>query len=51
MHVRTVTVIDDRGTGRSVVGGLRDLTVLTTTGSQFWGSSAPAVRDRASSVP
>ena len=30
-------MIDDRELGRSVVSGLRDLVVLNTTGSQFWG--------------
>jgi urate oxidase len=36
-YTRTVTVIDDAGLGRSVVGGVGDLIVLNTTGSQFWG--------------
>jgi urate oxidase len=36
-YTRTVTVIDDQDLGRSVVGGLHDLLVLNTTGSQFWG--------------
>jgi urate oxidase len=36
-YTRTVTVIDDTELGRSVVGGVGDLTVLNTTGSQFWG--------------
>jgi urate oxidase len=36
-YVRTTTVIDDQEGGRSVVGGLKDLIVLNTTGSQFWG--------------
>ena len=36
-YVRTTTVIDDQQGGRSVVGGLKDLIVLNTTGSQFWG--------------
>jgi urate oxidase len=36
-YTRTTTVIDDQDLGRSVVSGLRDLIVLNTTGSQFWG--------------
>jgi urate oxidase len=36
-YIRTVTVIGDQDHGRSVVGGLRDLLMLNTTGSQFWG--------------
>ena len=36
-YTRTVTVIDDAGLGRSVVGGVGDLIVLNTAGSQFWG--------------
>jgi urate oxidase len=36
-YTRTVTVIDDAESGRSVVGGVGDLIVLNTTGSQFWG--------------
>ncbi len=36
-YTRTVTVIDDAELGRSVVGGVGDLIVLNTTGSQFWG--------------
>src|SRR6201994_1578295 len=36
-YTRTTTVIEDREFGRSVVGGLQDLIVLNTTGSQFWG--------------
>jgi len=36
-YARTVTVIDDAELGRSVVGGVGDLIVLNTTGSQFWG--------------
>jgi urate oxidase len=36
-YTRLVTVHDDQELGRSVVGGIGDLTVLNTTGSQFWG--------------
>src|SRR6201996_4419618 len=36
-YTRLVTVHDDRELGRSVVGGIGDLIVLNTTGSQFWG--------------
>ena len=36
-YIRTVTVLDDTELGRSVVGGVGDLIVLNTTGSQFWG--------------
>ena len=36
-YTRTVTVIDDQELGRSVVGGIEDLIVLNTTGSEFWG--------------
>jgi urate oxidase len=36
-YTRTVTVTEDREQGRSVVGGLEDLVVLNTTGSEFWG--------------
>jgi urate oxidase len=35
--VRTVTVTVDRSLGASVVSGIRDLVVLNTTGSEFWG--------------
>jgi urate oxidase len=34
---RTVAVTDDAELGRSVVGGVGDLIILNTTGSQFWG--------------
>ena len=36
-YTRLVTVHDDQELGRSVTGGIGDLTVLNTTGSQFWG--------------
>jgi urate oxidase len=35
--VRTTTVIVDRGLGVSVVSGVRDLVVMNTTASEFWG--------------
>jgi urate oxidase len=36
-HTRTATVISDADLGASVVGGIEDLVVLNTTGSEFWG--------------
>ncbi|HEY2287785.1 MAG TPA: urate oxidase, partial [Streptosporangiaceae bacterium] len=36
-YTRTATVITDAELGASVVGGIADLVVLNTTGSQFWG--------------
>jgi urate oxidase len=36
-HTRTATVITDAELGASVVGGIADLVVLNTTGSEFWG--------------
>jgi urate oxidase len=50
--VRTTTVITDAGAGASVVSGIRDLTVMNTTGSEFWGypkdpyTTLPETRDR-----
>jgi urate oxidase len=35
--VRTATVIHDVALGTSVVGGVKDLVVLNTTASEFWG--------------
>ncbi|UQX88363.1 urate oxidase [Jatrophihabitans telluris] len=35
--VRTTTVIVDRELGTSIVSGIKDLTVLNTTNSEFWG--------------
>jgi urate oxidase len=35
--VRTATVIHDVALGTSVVGGIKDLVVLNTTASEFWG--------------
>jgi urate oxidase len=36
-YTRTATVTTDAGLGTSVVGGIADLVVLNTTGSEFWG--------------
>jgi urate oxidase len=36
-YTRTATVITDADLGASVVGGIEDLVVLNTTGSEFWG--------------
>jgi urate oxidase len=36
-YTRTATVITDAELGASVVGGIADLVVLNTTGSEFWG--------------
>ncbi|HEY0167311.1 MAG TPA: urate oxidase [Jatrophihabitans sp.] len=36
-EVRTVTVVHDEQSGSWVLGGLRELTLLNTTGSEFWG--------------
>ncbi|MDQ1739596.1 MAG: urate oxidase [Pseudonocardiales bacterium] len=36
-EIRTVTVIHDERSGSWVVGGLRELTLLNTTDSEFWG--------------
>jgi len=50
--VRTTTVIVDSAAGPSVVSGLRDLVVLNTTGSEFWGypkdpyTTLPETKDR-----
>jgi urate oxidase len=35
--VRTTTVVHDAAAGTSVVSGIKDLTLLNTTGSEFWG--------------
>jgi urate oxidase len=35
--VRTATVIHDVALGTSVLGGIRDLVVMNTTASEFWG--------------
>ena len=35
--VRTTTVVHDAAAGTSVVSGIKDLIVLNTTGSEFWG--------------
>ena len=36
-ETRTVTVLHDERSGSWVVGGLRELTLLNTTDSEFWG--------------
>jgi urate oxidase len=36
-EVRTVTVVHDGQSGSRVIGGLRELTLLNTTDSEFWG--------------
>ncbi len=36
-EVRTVTVVNDEQSGSWVLGGLRELTLLNTTDSEFWG--------------
>jgi urate oxidase len=49
---RTTTVIHDVELGVSVVSGVEDLTVLNTTGSEFWGfprdeyTTLPEAKDR-----
>jgi urate oxidase len=50
--VRTTTVVVDQVLGASVVSGVRDLVVLNTTGSEFWGypkdpyTTLPETKDR-----
>ena len=50
--VRTTTVHVDSALGTSVVSGLRDLTLLNTTASEFWGypkdqyTTLPETKDR-----
>jgi urate oxidase len=50
--VRTTTVVLDAERGASVVSGVRDLVVLNTTASEFWGypkdeyTTLPETRDR-----
>lgn len=36
-YTRTATVVTAAGLGSSAVGGIADLVVLSTTGSEFWG--------------
>jgi urate oxidase len=36
-EIRTVTVVHDEQSGSRVLGGLRELTLLNTTDSEFWG--------------
>lgn len=49
---RTTTVIRDAGLGASVVSGIKDLVVLNTTASEFWGypkdpyTTLPETKDR-----
>jgi urate oxidase len=35
--VRTTTAVHDAAAGTSIVSGIKDLVVLNTTGSEFWG--------------
>jgi urate oxidase len=50
--VRTTTVIHDAATGTSVVSGIKDLVVMNTTASEFWGfardpyTTLPETKDR-----
>jgi urate oxidase len=50
--VRTTVVVLDSALGASVVSGIRDLTVLNTTASEFWGyprdeyTTLPETKDR-----
>lgn len=50
--VRTTVVRVDRASGASVVSGLKDLTVMNTTASEFWGypkdayTTLPETKDR-----
>ena len=50
--VRTTTVIHDAEAGTSVVSGLKDLIVMNTTASEFWGypkdpyTTLPETKDR-----
>jgi urate oxidase len=50
--VRTTTVVHDDVAGTSVVSGIKDLTLLNTTGSEFWGfpkdahTTLPETKDR-----
>jgi urate oxidase len=49
---RTTAVVRDRSAGTSVVSGIKDLIVLNTTGSEFWGypkdpyTTLPETKDR-----
>jgi len=51
-YVRTTTVVHDQDAGTSVVSGLKDLIVLNTTNSEFWGfprdayTTLPETKDR-----
>jgi len=50
--VRTTTVVHDAAAGTSVVSGIKDLILLNTTGSEFWGfpkdahTTLPETKDR-----
>jgi urate oxidase len=50
--VRTTTVIHDETSGTTVVSGIRDLVVMNTTASEFWGypkdpyTTLPEAKDR-----
>jgi len=50
--VRTTTVIHDVDAGTSLVSGIKDLIVMNTTGSEFWGfpkdpyTTLPETKDR-----
>jgi urate oxidase len=50
--VRTTTVVHDAAAGTSVVSGVKDLILLNTTGSEFWGfpkdahTTLPETKDR-----
>jgi urate oxidase len=41
-YTRTAAVVADAALGTAVTGGIEDLTVLNTTGSQFWGFARDA---------
>lgn len=51
-YVRTVVVVHDEAAGTSVVGGLGELTLLNSSGSEFWGfprdayTTLPETKDR-----
>jgi urate oxidase len=51
-QVRTTTVVLDEAAGTTVVGGLKDLIVMNTTDSEFWGfatdeyTTLPETEDR-----
>jgi urate oxidase len=51
-YVRTCTIVHDVDEGASVVGGVKDLIVMNTTDSEFWGfakdefTTLPETKDR-----